>query len=45
MKLCLATGVPQVGENDPYLFNLRPNIPKSWHLITRFIPNDSNLIG
>ena len=30
----------QVGENYWYLFNLRPNIWKSWFLNTHFIPNE-----
>ena len=35
----------QVGENYSYiLFNLRPNIWKSWYLKTHFIPNISDFI-
>ena len=36
---------PQVIENYSYLFNFRPNIYKSWHLNSHFIPNNSDLIG
>ena len=34
----------KVVENYSYLFNLRPNIYKSWCLNTHFIPNTSDLI-
>ena len=36
---------PQVVENYSYLFNLRPNILKSWCLNTHFVPNNSDLIA
>ena len=32
----------QVDENDLYLYNLWPNICKSWYLNTNFIPNISD---
>ena len=35
----------QVSENYSYLFNLTPNIFKSWCLNTYFIPNNCDLIG
>ena len=35
----------QVGENYSCLFNLMPNICKSWCLSTHSIPNTSDLIG
>ena len=35
---------PLVGENYVYLFNLRPNIYKSWCLNTKFILNSSDFI-
>ena len=33
----------QIGENYLYLFNLKPNICKSWCLSTHFIPNNWDL--
>ena len=36
---------PQVLENYSYLFNLRPNVYRSWCLNSHFIPNNSDLIG
>ena len=55
LKLCLVTATHaqlQVGENYTDLFNLRPNICKSWFLKTYFIPiplrwsnNKTNLNG
>ena len=35
----------QVAENDSYLFNLKPNICKSWCLDTHFAPNNNDLSG
>ena len=31
---------PQVGENNPYFFNFRPEICEYWCLSTHFIPNN-----
>ena len=44
-RLCLATATHnfQVGENYSYLFNLRPNICKSWCLNAHFILNNCDL--
>ena len=33
----------QVGENYSYLFDLRPNICKSWCLNTQFVPNKKQI--
>ena len=35
----------QVVENYAYLFDLRPNMYKSWYLNSHFIHNNSDLIG
>ena len=35
----------KVGDNYPYLSNLRPNICKSWCLNPHFVPNNYDLIG
>ena len=44
IELCLEQQL-QVNEKYSYLLNLRPNICKSWIANTRFIANNSDLIG
>ena len=36
---------PQVVENYSYLFNLKPNIYKSWYLNSHLLPNSNDFIG
>ena len=46
--LCLATATDnfQLAKiSHAYLFNLRPNICKSWSLNVHVIPNNSDAIG
>ena len=48
LRLCLATAIHNlkwVKITHEYLFNLRPNIYKSWCLSSHLIPYNSDLIG
>ena len=42
---CYRDPQPQVVENNPFLFNLIPNICKSWCFGSHFIHNNSDLIA